>query len=111
MEKVKIEDGKVYDDKGQLLGELDHIDEATNTVVVRGHRGVDATEVARLKDDLKKAVHEQAKQPLAHVSYQITNQGKRPKRNGPCPDHPKVKFKNCPCSRKDYNVNLVVHRK
>ena len=115
MEKVRIESGKVYDDRGQLLGELDHIEEATNTVVIRGTSSttapVSVTEVARLKADLEKAVRDKAKQPLENVSYQIVNQAKRPKRNGPCPNHPKIKFKNCTCSHEDWNVNLVTHRK
>lgn len=110
MEALKIDDGKVYNEAGQLLGELDRIDEVTNTVYIRGESR-SATELQKLKDDLKKAVHESAKQPLEKTTYQITNQGPRPKRNGPCPNHPKIKFKNCPCSKKDWNVNLLVHRK
>jgi hypothetical protein len=110
VEALKIVDGKVYNAEDVLLGDLDRIDEVTNTVYVRGGQP-SATELQKLKDDLKEALRVKAKQPLEQVSYQIMNQGARPKRNGPCPNHPKIKFKNCPCSRKDWNINLVSHRK
>lgn len=107
MEALKIVDGKVFDAEGVLLGDLDHVDEKTNTVYIRGE--ATAVDAARLKADLKKAVHDAAKVPFDQPTYQIMNQGKRPQRNKPCPNHPKIKFKNCPCSKKDWMINLVKH--
>ena len=108
MKSLRIADGKVFDANGVLLGDLDYIDEATNTVYIKGDA---PEEIEKLALDLKKAVADKAKQPFADVSYQILNQGPRPKRNGPCPAHPKIKFKNCPCSRKDWNINIKKHEK
>lgn len=103
MEALRIVDGKVYRaDDGELLGDLDHVDQETNLVYIRAPEPADLEKAVLA---LNKAVIEKT------VSYQIVNQGKRPKRNAKCPEHPKVKWKRCPCSKKDYNVNLVEHRK
>jgi len=106
METMKIVDGKVYNLEGQLLGDLDHVD--GDTVYIKGEPP-GHSEHERLKADLAKALKDAANPTFDRTSYQILNQGPRPKRNGPCPNHPKVKFKNCPCSRKDWNINLVKH--
>lgn len=109
MKALRIVDGKVYDSEGKLLGDLDHIDENTNTVFIKGAEPHTVEDMARLKDDLARALHDAAKVPFEQPSYQIVNQGPRPKRNGPCPQHPKVKFKNCPCSKMNWKINLVKH--